>query len=65
MLLYWGGEIINGEHGWAYDKQHRRGIILKEGITYLELVEKIYSAVDVDSSPSTLKMMCRCPLFVP
>ncbi|KAM7523442.1 hypothetical protein LguiA_013344 [Lonicera macranthoides] len=30
MLLYWGGHIINGEHGWCYDMQHRRGIILKE-----------------------------------
>ncbi|KAM7466139.1 hypothetical protein LguiB_013701 [Lonicera macranthoides] len=64
LRLYWGGNIINGKEGWTYDKPHKSGIILNEGNSYSELVEKVYSAMGNDRTPSTLKMTCRCPRFV-
>jgi len=64
LMLYWGGEIINGKQGWTYDKPHGSDIILKEGSSYSELVDKVFSLMANDSTPFTLKIICRCPLFV-
>jgi len=37
MLLYWGGQIINGEHGWGYNMQNRKGIVLNKKYYLLEI----------------------------
>ena len=37
---------------------------MKEGSSYSELVENFFSVMANDNTPSTLKITCRCPLFV-
>uniref|UniRef100_A0A5B6ZNA4 Uncharacterized protein n=1 Tax=Davidia involucrata TaxID=16924 RepID=A0A5B6ZNA4_DAVIN len=59
VFCYWGGNMFDGEDGLSYDMNYRRGIKLSRGTTYSQLLDKIYSVMQLNRTQTRVKMTCR------
>lgn len=61
LMCYWNGKITNGPHGISYEGAAPKPIRVSYGITYDELLDKIYGVTGFDKRRFKLKITCRYP----
>lgn len=62
LVLYWGGEIINGTNGSQYDGQPRRFLNVDREIRLSNLLGMLYQVTGIDGMRFKLKLRCRYPI---
>ncbi|KAI4296149.1 hypothetical protein L6164_036131 [Bauhinia variegata] len=60
-MCYWNGRVIKGPHGISYEGAEPKPIRVSYGITYDELVDKIYGITGLEKEQFKVKIICRYP----
>jgi hypothetical protein len=61
LMCYWNGRVTSGAHGISYEGATPKPIRVSYGITYNELLDKIYGVTGFDKHQFKLKITCRYP----
>uniref|UniRef100_A0A5B6YK98 Uncharacterized protein n=1 Tax=Davidia involucrata TaxID=16924 RepID=A0A5B6YK98_DAVIN len=61
VLCYWGGEMLDGKDGLSYNMNCKKCLKLNQGLTYSQLLDRIYSTMRLEREENRVKMTCRFP----
>uniref|UniRef100_A0A5B6YKS2 Uncharacterized protein n=1 Tax=Davidia involucrata TaxID=16924 RepID=A0A5B6YKS2_DAVIN len=61
VLCHWGGEMLDGKDGLSYNMNCKNCLKLNQGLTYSQLLDRIYSTMQLEREENRVKMTCRFP----